>query len=241
MNRLLLFLLAVTSLMTFAAPIRGKLGANAIDFQTSNGYKIVEVEYIESSGVEYIDTKTIITGDSLSIEMDMSKGDGMKTYAGIMGVYDSNIGEFGFHANGAYYIQFRAYYLPNKSGYTWQTIDWTSWKNRSRIRIEVENETAKYLINGASKSTGSVIPQDYNRSVWLFAINGFSANEGKFIGKCYGAKISIDGELVRDFQPVRLTNVRGQSEGAMYDKVSGQIFRNSGTGTFIVGPDKQED
>lgn len=47
-------------------------------------------------------------------------------------------------------------------------------------------------------------------------------------------KFSIihSSNLVRDFIPVRVGNV-----GYMYDKVSGQLFGNSGTGDFILGPD----
>lgn len=47
------------------------------------------------------------------------------------------------------------------------------------------------------------------------------------------------GEMIaRDFIAVRFTNESGVSEGAMYDRVSGQLFRNAGTGAFIIGPDK---
>lgn len=42
---------------------------------------------------------------------------------------------------------------------------------------------------------------------------------------------------VRDMIPVRFTNEQGVSEGAMYDRVSGQLFRNSGTGAFSFGTD----
>ena len=45
-------------------------------------------------------------------------------------------------------------------------------------------------------------------------------------------------ECAADFIPVRFTNSLGQSEGAMFDGVSGQLFRNAGTGAFIIGPDK---
>ena len=45
-------------------------------------------------------------------------------------------------------------------------------------------------------------------------------------------QIYSDGALARDMIPVRIG-----SEGAMYDRVSGQIFRNQGTGSFIYGPD----
>ena len=46
------------------------------------------------------------------------------------------------------------------------------------------------------------------------------------------------GEMIaRDFIAVRFTNESGVSEGAMYDRVSGELFRNAGTGAFIIGPD----
>ena len=47
------------------------------------------------------------------------------------------------------------------------------------------------------------------------------------------------GEMIaRDFIAVRFTNESGVREGAMYDRVSGELFRNAGTGAFIIGPDK---
>ena len=45
--------------------------------------------------------------------------------------------------------------------------------------------------------------------------------------------------MVFDAIPVRFTNESSQSEGAMYDRVSGQLFRNAGTGSFVIGPDKE--
>jgi len=51
-------------------------------------------------------------------------------------------------------------------------------------------------------------------------------------------QIFHNGILLRDFLPVKFSNEQGVSEGAMYDCVSGQLFRNAGTGAFVVGPDK---
>ena len=44
-----------------------------------------------------------------------------------------------------------------------------------------------------------------------------------------------DGEdsLMADFIPVRVGDV-----GYMYDRISGQLFGNAGTGAFVIGPDK---
>ena len=49
---------------------------------------------------------------------------------------------------------------------------------------------------------------------------------------------SVDNASIGSFIPVRFTNEDGVSEGAMYDKVSGQLFGNAGTGAFVIGPDK---
>ena len=49
---------------------------------------------------------------------------------------------------------------------------------------------------------------------------------------------SVDNTILSSFIPVRFTNEDGVSEGAMYDKVSGQLYRNAGTGAFVIGPDK---
>lgn len=50
--------------------------------------------------------------------------------------------------------------------------------------------------------------------------------------RLYSASISLGGNLVRDMIPARAGQV-----GYLYDKVSGQLFANQGTGNFVLGPD----
>lgn len=59
-------------------------------------------------------------------------------------------------------------------------------------------------------------------------------------GKCriFSCIITDVKNVKADFIPVRFTNEQGVSEGAMYDRVSGQLFCNQGTGDFVIGPDK---
>jgi hypothetical protein len=47
------------------------------------------------------------------------------------------------------------------------------------------------------------------------------------------AKMLLNNVLLRDFIPVRVGTT-----GYMYDKISGTLFGNAGTGNFILGPDK---
>ena len=44
--------------------------------------------------------------------------------------------------------------------------------------------------------------------------------------------VKEDDTLVLNLIPVRIGNV-----GYMYDKISGQFFGNSGSGSFALGPD----
>ena len=72
---------------------------------------------------------------------------------------------------------------------------------------------------------------DNSLSLFLFGVNGnTSLNTNGRISSC---KIYHSGVLVRDYIPVRKGTV-----GYMYDRVSGQLFGNQGTGEFIIGPDK---
>ena len=52
-------------------------------------------------------------------------------------------------------------------------------------------------------------------------------------------RIEDGSNVLIDLIPVRFTNENGESEGAMYDKVSEQLFKNKCTGKFILGPDKK--
>ena len=58
-----------------------------------------------------------------------------------------------------------------------------------------------------------------------------------FFGRVMSFRVKDGRTLILDLTPVRFTNENGVSEGAMFDRVSGQLFRNSGTGAFIIGPD----
>ena len=51
--------------------------------------------------------------------------------------------------------------------------------------------------------------------------------------KVFSLRIFDTGTLVRDFIPVRVGTT-----GYLYDRASGALFGNDGTGSFGVGPDK---
>lgn len=62
----------------------------------------------------------------------------------------------------------------------------------------------------------------------------FASTNGSYplSGKVYYLKIYQNDNLVRDFIPVRVGTT-----GYLYDRVSGQLFENSGSGSFTYGND----
>lgn len=91
-------------------------------------------------------------------------------------------------------------------------------------------------------STTSLMISIPNWNYLLFA-GVTAANGGRILKygyvKCRSFSVYDSNNVkLRDFIPVRFTNELGEVEGAMYDKVSKQLFRNQGTGKFIVGADK---
>ena len=63
-------------------------------------------------------------------------------------------------------------------------------------------------------------------------VNNVGSAVNPSANRLYGAMFEKEGETIRNFIPVRKGDV-----GYMYDLVSGQLFGNSGTGNFILGPD----
>ena len=90
-------------------------------------------------------------------------------------------------------------------------------------------------VNGVKKQNGwydNSFQTPYTiTAMTVRTVNGSWGGSRK--ARLYNFSISDNGTLVRDLIPVRVGNV-----GYMYDKVSGKLFGNAGTGSFILGPDK---
>jgi len=89
-------------------------------------------------------------------------------------------------------------------------------------------------------SAGTIYTQLYyykpaGSTVWLFVANDATTLRGS--SAIYSFQILVNGILVRDFQPVRVGS-GSSAVGYLYDRVSGTLFGNAGTGAFPIGPDK---
>lgn len=107
-----------------------------------------------------------------------------------------------------------------------------------RTTLDKRGNYAMYHNEVLHKS--GVTTSTYEGDCFLFRINMSTGNDNDYgIGDTtiYEAFIKSN-ETTIELIPVRFTNEQGVSEGAMYDKVSGKLFRNAGTGAFVIGPDK---
>ena len=191
-----------------------------------------EVEYLESTGTQWIDTGDVCSG-SLGIEIDISV----------------------LELNDTTYPQFFGCYEPTT------LVAWGGWSNSEREYsvgtstsiLNIDNPPIPFRsvnsINYLSDGLISIESVELNLNqkdvfrygneldnlkVILFGggnKNGVTSYDGKC--RIYRAKITDGMSVIHDFIPVLKDGV-----GYMYDRVSGQLFGNAGTGAFIIGPDK---
>lgn len=186
-----------------------------------------EVEYLQSSGTQYIDTG-IAASTTASYEVECnfetsanqfmcaSMRSGSNYYRSYFGVYNGNI----------------SLYYGRLSSNSWspQAHD-TAFHTYKQI---VDDSSATVEFDGAQHS---FTRQNYSLGVTYYLF-GRNSNEAAFKSYCsskvrFAKFYDSSGSLVLNLIPVRCGTV-----GYMYDKVSGQLFGNDGTGDFVVGPDK---
>lgn len=180
-----------------------------------------EIEYLESAGNCVIRTPIIPTGDDVRVQTKV-------LYKG--------------YTDGSSYLPWFYTYVNEQT-------------NTYRIIRANTSTTSILLYNGARANGGGVNYNitlnniyniDFNRN--RYTINTSSGtlsnikgteNSGylylfspKFKGAFFFFRFWKDDVLMLDLIPVRKGNV-----GYMYDKVSGQLFGNAGTGQFSLGPD----
>ena len=174
-----------------------------------------EVEYLESTGKQWIDTgytKSQCPYFSLDVQPLVTN-------------VDTEM--FGAYTDGYSVQQYRGRWRWFDSGWTLTDIpvDITRTTN-------ITKNANGWFVDGEITKTSSGLQG--NLSFVLFGIN----KDGK---KKAGRPLRVNQlslfdknpSLVADFIPVRVGDV-----GYMYDRVSGQLFGNSGTGAFVIGPDK---
>lgn len=179
-----------------------------------------EVQYLQSSGTQYIDTG--IYGDiglDYEIQAQMTGG----TYGNALGDRQSSSSN-----------RFTLNFWSGKEAY---------FNCGSRNEIVVKQLTVSnshiykksgldVYIDGTQKGTLTSQTFTTPNTIIVFGARDAGTLSSMLTGRIYYCKFWRNGDLLFDFIPVRKNSV-----GYMYDRVSGQLFGNSGTGNFILGND----
>ena len=249
MKKLLLFITAIFICgAAIAQTIRWHIGDTVYQTTTCNagesitpptvpdrfGYTFIRydaytpIEYLESTGTQYIDTGYIPNQDTevkLKVMIDAIEN----KYNNICGSgesYNSKVFEL----------------------YIWDGIFGSNYGNSNTpsgvlinandvIEIDKNKNIVTFSVNNITKS---VINQVYSNFVSPYQMRIFGITRPQSVSylydtgkmKLYYFQIYDNDVLVRDFIPV----LDGNGTPCMYDKVEGKFYYNAGTGQFIAGP-----
>ena len=186
-----------------------------------------QVEYIEFSGTQYIDTgfKANTTTTRAETELQVT---GTSRTCGVFGSRNSSTSTNTDSCN-VFLLDTNKFRLDWINGST--SVLFTDVVITEKYVISITRGTT--TINNAtftSTNTDS-INQDYNFYIGSYNRPG-GAPSNRFTGRFYWFKIYSNNQLVRDFIPCyRISdNVIG-----MYDVVNDVFYTNQGTGTFLKG------
>lgn len=187
-------------------------------------YPAREVEYIESTGTQYIDTGIQPTDDyGYKIINTYTRGGGEQCAIGCMdngnrfvGIYTSG-SENQLSGAWGYYVGF----LPN---YPWTT------GTILEVKCNYKNDRKIIIDQTEMKDiTDTHISGTISNSIYIGARH-YGTNITKMRGKIYGVEITNGQNVVADFIPAFKDGQIG-----MYDKVGGVLKTNTGTGSFSKG------
>ena len=195
-----------------------------------------EVEYLESTGTQWIDTlipmQTIRYSSSIELKgMFLSWTSGFPVIAGGKRVDDFCL--CGIHAN-----------IDTVYARVNTKLVWRGWNNTPGLLNKIFNVSVSaggsfVFTLGDVSYPPIALDETLCTSSETGNLSLFSYEDcvRPTTGRIYSVKVILQGETIYDAIPVRFTNSNGQSEGAMYDRVSRKLFRNAGTGSFTIGPD----
>ena len=189
------------------------------------GYTLLE--YIESTGTQYIDTGYFFTDVATeTVTTDFMRTSASSTGSLIYGFRDSyKVNGYGIQVsnNGSTYMQYGT--IDSGLGST-PTASMNT-------RYTITQTGPKYVFLGASyTSTGETPTQNYPLTVFAINNGGAPTASNMTMMRLYGMTIKDANNVVKmNLVPVkRSDNVLG-----VFDTVSGQFFTNAGTGDFTAG------
>ena len=186
------------------------------------GHIITPVEYIESTGTQYIDTGIKLDNNS-SVELDYQLTQAVQNRKGLFGGLDTG----GSKRFGALLSpsnnQLESGYGSGNEFYQLGLPDTNRHIMKQEKNLLYFDGSLVYTFNTAT------FTQSFNAPLGNFNFTNYNPASAKY----YRSKWWDNGTLVRSFIPVRDEN----NVGYMFDEVTGQLFGNAGSGSFVIGND----
>ena len=192
-----------------------------------------EVEYIESTGTQYIDTGVparvhirceidaqCITTNPVDQTLLGGNGTGTQNDVVVIGYnYNSNFNSYYYYVQSAF-VDLRG------------IVD----TNRHSFVINFESGNEQFIVDGIVKAQYTSTYTATTSSTTLHLFRRPNGNQS-FYGRLYALRIYDylnGGKMIREFIPCyrKSDNVAG-----LWDKANKVFYTNAGSGTFIVGPD----
>ena len=191
-------------------------------------YGYVPLEYLESSGGQYINTGLTHVSSNIRGVIRVGASHPITTNVNIIGNQGTGVGySVGWNNVFKVWVESSSNRLngPPKALITDGVYDIEYELTANRRYLTYDGVTVDSAHNG---SIVTDVP------IHLFD-NGAHQMEQNFAGRVYFIKIYEDGTMTHNFIPVR----RNSDDGAigMYDTVTNSFFQNSGSGNFIPGDD----
>ena len=184
------------------------------------------IEYLESTGTQWVDTGIAITNATLYTEIMP-----MRTFIknSIIG-YNYNNGAHRLSLGGNSSGNITLGYGDSNSSY--QYINFLKLDEKTAIKIQYLKDIVYLSANDVILFTAYGTRSD-PINIFVNGVNALSNTSG-LNGRFFSAKIwnNDTGVLVRDFIPV----IDPTGTPCMYDKVENKFYYNAGTGDFIAGP-----
>ena len=187
-----------------------------------------EVEYLESTGTQWIDTGV---NGYLDFDYDIKfliptpvSPNYYNSFFGAWNSIESNPRQYCFTNSSS-----QTFYCGNGRD---SQLNMSSCPQNEIAHFRKDGNTLQ--LNKNKKTVAYSEPYELDRTLFLFGTNRGTVINRAFSGtRIYSFELSLGGEMILGLIPVRKGNV-----GYMYDRVSGQFLGNAGTGDFVIGPDK---
>lgn len=198
----------------------------------------IQLDYIESTGTQYIDTKVSSGNDNLKFELQysMTKLPAANAYMGIFGAYNTENDNTTRLIYKGVNNSANSYAYINSKANTNALIDTTLRKENTIYTetIEKKNNVTKFTSNTTSTTIEIKNPikgNTYSANIVIFD-QGANSNI-KSSMKLYYFLIYDNDDLIREFIPCYRSS---DNQIGLYDIVTKEFYTNKGTGTFIKGP-----